>query len=159
MSDDYYLSPIELAIRQAMADGLFDNLPGLGKPLRWNMDEESQIPEDMRMAYKIMRDHEVLPDWMMQGQALDTHHQKIIQELERAHRAYTSALQAADQQGDIGRRSRATRTWDNLLKTFAEAIEQYNKRVLTYNLKVPPHVTKRHFLDLATRIEKLESHR
>ena len=58
MSEQYSLSPVEQAIRQAMRDGLFDNLPGMGKPLNINWNEENQSPEDMRLANKIMKDHQ-----------------------------------------------------------------------------------------------------
>ncbi|MFN2747806.1 MULTISPECIES: J-domain-containing protein [Bacillus] len=40
-------------IKQAMKDGEFDNLPGMGKPLR--KDEAQHVPEHLRMAYRIMK--------------------------------------------------------------------------------------------------------
>jgi len=40
-------------IKQAYKDGEFDNLPGLGKPMQ--LEDLSGVPEEMRMAYKIMK--------------------------------------------------------------------------------------------------------
>ncbi|MEH7237870.1 DnaJ family domain-containing protein [Bacillus sp. JJ1562] len=40
-------------IRKAYKDGEFDNLPGYGKPLK--LDDDSAIPEDLRMAYRVMK--------------------------------------------------------------------------------------------------------
>ncbi|MBS4213613.1 MULTISPECIES: J-domain-containing protein [Neobacillus] len=40
-------------IKKAYKDGEFDNLPGYGKPLK--LDDLSGIPEELRMAYKIMK--------------------------------------------------------------------------------------------------------
>lgn len=43
----------EEKIKQAMKDGEFDRLPGMGKPLK--LDDMSGVPEDLRMAYRIMK--------------------------------------------------------------------------------------------------------
>jgi len=43
----------EQKIAQAMEEGLFDNLPGQGQPLK--LDDDSHIPQEMRMAYRILK--------------------------------------------------------------------------------------------------------
>lgn len=43
----------EEKIKQALKDGEFDNLPGMGKPLK--PDDLSAVPEELRMAYRIMK--------------------------------------------------------------------------------------------------------
>ena len=43
----------EKRIEEAMAKGEFDNLPGQGKPL--DLEDMSNVPEELRMAYKILR--------------------------------------------------------------------------------------------------------
>ncbi|MED1740195.1 DUF1992 domain-containing protein [Bacillus swezeyi] len=40
-------------IKQAIKDGEFDGLPGMGKPLK--KDEAAHIPENLRMAYRVMK--------------------------------------------------------------------------------------------------------
>lgn len=50
---------IEQRIRESMANGDFDNLPGSGKPLR--IEDDSHIPEDLRMAYKVLKNANCLP--------------------------------------------------------------------------------------------------
>ena len=49
----------ERKIREAMERGEFANLPGAGKPLR--LDDDSMIPEDLRLAYKILRNAGCIP--------------------------------------------------------------------------------------------------
>lgn len=49
----------EEKIREAMAKGEFDNLPGAGKPLPF--DDDSLVPEDVRIAYKILKNAGCLP--------------------------------------------------------------------------------------------------
>ena len=44
---------VENRIREAMQDGVFDDLPGQGEPL--NLDDYFATPEDVRMAYSILK--------------------------------------------------------------------------------------------------------
>ena len=54
-----YRSPIDAIVARAIANGELDNLPGHGKPL--NLDDESGVPEDMRMTFRIMRNSGIVP--------------------------------------------------------------------------------------------------
>jgi hypothetical protein len=49
----------EERIQQAQEEGVFDNLPGKGKPL--NLEDDSFVPEDLRMTYKILKNSNCLP--------------------------------------------------------------------------------------------------
>ncbi|HOV87490.1 MAG TPA: DUF1992 domain-containing protein [Syntrophobacteraceae bacterium] len=49
----------EERILEAMERGEFDDLPGKGKPLR--LEDDSQLPPDLRMAYKILKNADCLP--------------------------------------------------------------------------------------------------
>lgn len=42
----------EEKIKKAIKEGEFDNLPGMGKPLE--IEDLSSVPENLRMAYKMM---------------------------------------------------------------------------------------------------------
>lgn len=50
---------IERKIKEAQEKGDFDNLPGRGKPLK--LEDDSGVPEDMRMAYKMLKNADCLP--------------------------------------------------------------------------------------------------
>lgn len=50
---------IEERIRMAQERGDFEDLPGAGKPIRF--DDDSHIPEDLRMAYKVMKNADFIP--------------------------------------------------------------------------------------------------
>jgi hypothetical protein len=54
-----YQKIVEERIREAQRNGEFDNLPGQGKPLA--LEDDSNIPEDLRIAYKILRNADCLP--------------------------------------------------------------------------------------------------
>ena len=49
----------ENRIREAMATGQFENLPGAGQPL--NLEEYFSTPEDLRMAHSILRNANCAP--------------------------------------------------------------------------------------------------
>lgn len=46
-------------IREAMEDGEFDNLPGKGKPLK--LENDSHLPQEIRIAHKILKNANCLP--------------------------------------------------------------------------------------------------
>jgi len=50
---------VEERIRKAQQDGEFDDLPGNGKPIRY--DDDSLVPEELRLAYKILKNAGCLP--------------------------------------------------------------------------------------------------
>ena len=50
---------IESRIKKAQKDGAFENLPGSGQPLR--LEDDRHIPEDLRMAHKVLKNADCLP--------------------------------------------------------------------------------------------------
>jgi len=50
---------VEERIRRAMEKGEFEDLPGAGEPL--TLEDDSHLPEDLRLAYKILKNAECLP--------------------------------------------------------------------------------------------------
>jgi hypothetical protein len=54
-----FLRIAEERIREAEARGDFEDLPGKGKPL--TLEDDSNVPEDLRLAYKILRNADCLP--------------------------------------------------------------------------------------------------
>lgn len=50
---------VEERIKKAQFKGEFKNLPGSGKPL--NLIEDQHVPEDLRLAYKILKNADCLP--------------------------------------------------------------------------------------------------
>jgi hypothetical protein len=50
---------VEERIQAALRKGEFDNLPGSGKPL--DLEETVTVPEDLRVAYKILKNADYIP--------------------------------------------------------------------------------------------------
>jgi hypothetical protein len=56
---DFFTRLAENRIKEAMEAGEFDDLRGKGQPL--NLEEDSHIPPELRMAYKILKNADCLP--------------------------------------------------------------------------------------------------
>jgi hypothetical protein len=56
---DIFQKIAEEKIIEAMEQGLFENLPNKGKPLKF--EDYSLVPEDLRMAYKILKNAGCIP--------------------------------------------------------------------------------------------------
>ena len=54
-----YLKIVERRIAEAVEKGELDNLPGKGKPLV--LEDDRHVPEDLRIAYKILKNADCLP--------------------------------------------------------------------------------------------------
>ena len=67
----------EKRIEEAQARGAFNNLPGAGKPLE--LEDLSHVPEELRMAYKILRNAGCLPPELEERKELN----RLVDLLER----------------------------------------------------------------------------
>lgn len=57
---DFSMIVAEDLIKKAYEDGDFKNLPGFGKPLK--LDDLSGVPEELRMAYRLMKNAGFTPE-------------------------------------------------------------------------------------------------
>lgn len=55
-------SVVEERIRKAQEEGLFDDLPGKGKPLK--LDDDSMVAPHLRASYRILKNAGILPPEM-----------------------------------------------------------------------------------------------
>ena len=122
-------SVIDEQIKDAMRKGAFADLPGQGKPLK--LDNDPNVPSDMRMAHKILRDNDLKPDWMIEGQEIDALREKLLADIRSVMRTNQAAVEK-----------------------LRAAAKKYNSKVLTYNLKVPQGVTHKRHVDFEQELSK-----
>ena len=67
----------EKRIEEAQAKGEFDDLPGRGRPLE--LEDMSHVPEELRMAYKILRNAGCLPPELAERKEIN----RLVDLLER----------------------------------------------------------------------------
>lgn len=56
---DFLIQIAERRITEAMENGEFDNLKGKGRPIRF--EDETWIPEDLRIVYRILKNAGFIP--------------------------------------------------------------------------------------------------
>ncbi len=59
-----YEKIVEQRIKEAMEKGEFDNLPGKGGPIP--LEDDSHVPEDLRLAYKLLKNADCLPPELLE---------------------------------------------------------------------------------------------
>jgi hypothetical protein len=110
----------ERRILEAMERGEFDDLPGKGKPLELE-DDDPMVPEELRMAYRIMKNAGMLPPEL---------------ELRKEILRLSDLLDAVRDEGE--RRARRRELDYKLMKlnlmrqrpVFLEGLPEYRERVL-----------------------------
>lgn len=60
----------ERRIRQAQEEGAFNNLPGTGRPLE--MEDDAAMPDELRMAYKVLKNAGYLPPEIADRKEINT---------------------------------------------------------------------------------------
>jgi hypothetical protein len=78
-------SLIEERMREAAANGTFDNLPGAGRPQ--DLTDDVLVPEDMRLAHRILKNSGYALPWMERRQDLERERERIHAELGRGRDA------------------------------------------------------------------------
>ena len=123
------MAAIDEQIKDAMRKGHFTDLPGQGKPLK--LEDDSHVPSHLRMAHKVLRDNDLAPDWMTEGQEIDAARVKLMAAILRSARGDQAAIEA-----------------------LRASAKQYNSKVLSYNLKVPLGVAHKRHVDFELELSK-----
>ncbi len=135
---------VDKLLNEAIGNGDISHLPGAGKPLR--LDNDSHTPADMRMAHKIMGDHDVIPEWISKSQELEKVESDLHKLARRGARQYQQKRQASQKPGRIDTKSRVDGDWERFKEKFNERVEHYNRGVLNHNLSVPPGIAHKSLL-------------
>lgn len=103
----------EEKIKQAIEDGLFNNLSGMGKPIDWK--DYPFAPEDWKMAFDVLKQNGYKLPWMDKREEIDQLFSKAIRDCEQ-NLKYQPAIARAE---------------------FFKQVEAINRMVFDYNLMVP----------------------
>jgi DnaJ family protein C protein 28 len=137
----------EEQIQRAMQEGKFDHLPGKGKPLHLE-DNPFEDPE-WRLAYHVLRTSGHALPWIETRRELEDALLAARAALQRTWEWRESALAESQPVPFV------LAVWTQAVDTFCQRIEDYNQRVLSYNLQAPSdrfHLTR---LDADGEIEKI----
>ncbi len=144
-------------IEKAMQEGEFDNLRGQGKP--FNFDDEKSVPEEWRLAYRIMKDNDIVPEWIGLQKEIEQDIQQARKKLNAAfqfYRAEEKRLAALTGTGVVIQQLEAKQGWRKAQSVFRQEIEIINQKLRNLNLKVPTSSLTRDLLDAEREIARLE---
>jgi DnaJ family protein C protein 28 len=121
------VDPVEKLILEAQERGDFDNLPGAGKPL--DLSENPLVPEDWRMAYRLLARSGYAPDVV----EADKENRARILQLEQRFDQFARRWQALSRQ-ERRAKSAEREAW---LAEYLEEIRQINRQINVYNSYAP----------------------
>jgi hypothetical protein len=111
---------VEQRILEGMEQGLFDDLPGAGKPL--NLDEDQYVPDDLKMAFRMLRSTGLTPLWVEMNREIREDIARMERFREHIHGklAEISAIELAHRR-----------------REYADRIKDINAKILNYNIIAP----------------------
>lgn len=146
---------VEKRLRDAQAEGKFDNLSGRGRPLK--LDQEDETSEEWA-ANHLLKNQELRPDWLAEDLAIRAEVEQARRALQRSHRWRNERLAALGRGDDadvIREREWVEVEWLRARREFRETLEQLNQRIRTLNLKVPLERFQRRLLEPEAELKQL----
>jgi len=133
-------SLIDQIIAKAQADGLMDNLPGAGQPLK--LDDDSLVPEDQRLGFRMLKSSGFAPPWIEARRDIDAERERLGSWLADARRRWPH--QAAP--------ARAA-----LRVAYRRKLDDLQRMITNFNLKAPPGVQHVEGLRMVDELAKLDA--
>jgi DnaJ homolog subfamily C member 28 len=127
-------------IQDAINAGEFDNLAGIGKPLK--VEDNPFVPRDLRAAYTVLSNSGYSPDWMVLAQQIDVAIEQLRANADRHFAFLRQRLTeiSTDPYAVKYLRKEVARLKDEHRKAAArhsKAIDEINRNILTFNNTVP----------------------
>ena len=143
----HWESLVDQKIREAMEQGEFDDLPGMGEPLDTPVNP-FEDPE-MRLAHRMLRNAGFAPSWIEERKDIDA-------ELEIARtqlaRGWTIQQNARGTENERGAQAR----WEKAATSFRAQAAELNQRIAAWNLKIPAAGFQRRLIDIGKEVRQVE---
>ena len=120
---------IEELIQEGMDNGLFDNLPGKGKPLNLN---KNPYAADMELANELLKENDLPPVWILQRNEILAKMAKLREEIVRQWAWHVREFNLV-----TAEKGRLTIRWDDCCLKWINEIAELNKAIDAFNLKRP----------------------
>jgi hypothetical protein len=132
---------IEDAIRRAVQDGQFSNLPGAGKPL--NMDDPAYEDPEWWLAHHLLKENDFTLPWIAERQEIEALLEQARLRLRRTWLWYQNLPDRADE-------------WTRARGIFEDSVAELNRRIRDYNLTVPSPRFQRLFVRVDREIQRIQ---
>ena len=140
---------IEQKIREAQEAGAFDRLP---QKEQLDLTEDNQVPEELRLAYHVLKAQGFAPEWIEQDKELRA---RLDQARQAVARSWLWYRNQQSQAAGAETRRLADDEWRRAREKFESAINLLNKEVFNHNLRVPSAQLQRLPLRLSEEYQAL----
>jgi hypothetical protein len=151
---------VEQMIEEAMEQGLFDNLPGRGKPLDLSDEDNPFVPRDMKLAYRMLRQHGFVLPWIDDRKDIERKRaeieRRVTAEPGRLRRALES-LSGVPAHLQPARQAALQEQHRKLRAEIAASIDALNQRIDTYNLAAPTLSVQARRVNRAAMLARLDA--
>ncbi len=147
---------IDRQIREAQERGVFDNLPGRGKPVDLTPNPYAQ---DRELAHKILKDAGYAPDWIELDKAIRGKLERARADLRRSWTWRDERLAELAGRSDSwaeAERERVLAGWQRAVARFEQDVAGINREIADFNLKVPSPRFQRGKVNAAREVARIE---
>ncbi|MFQ5340820.1 MAG: DnaJ family domain-containing protein [Anaerolineae bacterium] len=130
-------SVVDKAIREAQERGEFDNLPGKGRPLRW---DDEHVPPELRMVNRILKNAGFAPSWIEDDKWIRAERKAVRQLLDSFvdwRLEERTALAGKPEPEVASRLEELAVARDRRVTAYRERAGKLNQRIDNFNLTVP----------------------
>lgn len=124
-------SVMDELFEEAIRDGVFDNLPGQGKPLKLS---RNPYAADYELAYQLLKDNDYTLPWISARNEVMIQVDQFRSELQKVWSRHRSEFQQT--RSDVVRMSLAL-SWDRYLVQSRARIAELNRFITDVNLRQP----------------------
>jgi DnaJ family protein C protein 28 len=126
----------EQKILEAIEEGQFDNLPGKGKPIVF--DDDLMTPPHLRLANKILKNANVLPDWIQVQQDIAAERQTAASHRERVvHENHTKQARVSALPADHPELRRYAEWHARSRAAYLRHLKSLNTSILNFSILAP----------------------
>lgn len=122
---------VEDLIEDGKNQGIFNDLPGKGKPLKI---ESNLYAPDKVLANKLLKDNDLRPAWIMNRNRILEQKEQLRADIQKTWTQHRQAHRFA--QGDAQIQALVI-SWDDACRAWEAEIKKLNKQIDDFNLKRP----------------------
>ncbi len=149
MDDASFTRKANDAIEQGLRDGMFDNLPGKGKPFNWEEWDNPYIKAEERTVQIILKNAGFMPGWIAE--------RREIEEIAAGARtSLARSWQWVQQHGGLSDAA-AAQQWALAVGMFRKAVSDLNRRIRDLNLLQPVQLPALPLLDAEREIAQVRA--
>lgn len=144
---------IEDLIEEGRQQGLFENLPGKGKPLKL---DNSPFGQENALAHDLLRKNELKPAWIANRTELMDRIENLRHDIQRTWTRYEQEYRYVQAES---LRSALRINWDDACRKWDAQIRDLNKLINNFNLKRPSNNLEIYKLDLERELARVDAPR